>query len=417
MMTPHPPYCRHDQSGDNTTIALETNPLTRLKPWQVNHFFKCPLVGMCLTQDEQRQLLKKTRVLDKGDSAYDMHEKMVASLESENRLSRRIDALLERKFGRSMQDFLSSGADAVMAHFKIALESGEIAGGLWNAATHPALSAQNHREVFGNVHMAMHWTAEERLQLTRRLGGQKRELVQLHEQRKRDAGVRRSLKKTIETLQQEKAALQGRLRTAETENENLRHQLAGSDHFSKIAALEQENQSKQAENEQFRQQLAEARETLGTLMARNRKLSDQMARQRELNRHFRQESRVVIGELAAMNRCDASCPAFDLCRKRVLIVGGITRMESAYRKLIEGYGGSFDYHDGYVKRGAKGLELCFKRADVVLCPVNCNSHAACKIVKNLGKKHNKPVHMLASSSLSAVSQVIQEDRCVGRPPN
>ena len=53
------------------------------------------------------------------------------------------------------------------------------------------------------------------------------------------------------------------------------------------------------------------------------------------------------------------------------------------------------------------MKAVLKRADMVICPVNCNSHAACSIVKNLGKKHNKPVHMLASSSLSAVSQVIR----------
>jgi hypothetical protein len=81
-------------------------------------------------------------------------------------------------------------------------------------------------------------------------------------------------------------------------------------------------------------------------------------------------------------------------------------MESLYRELIESSGGVFEYHDGYMKKGVKGLECRLRRADVVVCPVSCNSHAACSIVKNLAKKHNKTVHMLANSSLSAVSQVI-----------
>jgi hypothetical protein len=81
-------------------------------------------------------------------------------------------------------------------------------------------------------------------------------------------------------------------------------------------------------------------------------------------------------------------------------------MESLYRELIEGSNGVFEYHDGYVKKGARDIESRLKRADMVLCPVNCNSHAACSIVKNLGKKHNKTVHILANSSLSTVSQVI-----------
>jgi hypothetical protein len=91
----------------------------------------------------------------------------------------------------------------------------------------------------------------------------------------------------------------------------------------------------------------------------------------------------------------------------VLIVGGIARMEALYRQIIENSGGVLEYHDGYMKGGAKQLESSLKRSDIVLCPVNCNSHAACSMVKNLGKKHNKPVHMLASFSLSAVTQVIR----------
>ena len=35
------------------------------------------------------------------------------------------------------------------------------------------------------------------------------------------------------------------------------------------------------------------------------------------------------------------------------MVGGITRMESLYRELIESRGGVFEYHDGYVKKGAQ----------------------------------------------------------------
>jgi len=110
---------------------------------------------------------------------------------------------------------------------------------------------------------------------------------------------------------------------------------------------------------------------------------------------------------SAMNTCDEQCPAFDLCRKRVLIVGGIERMESRYRQIVESSGGVFDYHNGHMKGGGKHLENRLKRSDIVLCPVNCNSHAACALVKNLGKKHNKPVHMLSSFSLSTVSQVLR----------
>ena len=148
------------------------------------------------------------------------------------------------------------------------------------------------------------------------------------------------------------------------------------------------------------------------LQKQHNRLLHELTSQQELNHRIKREIKEIVDQFSEMNTCSRACPAFDLCRKRILIVGGITRMESLYRQLIEGAGGVFEYHDGYMKKGVKGLEGRLKRADVVLCPVSCNSHAACSLVKNLGKKHNKPVHMLAQFSLNAVSQVIRgADQC------
>jgi hypothetical protein len=173
-----------------------------------------------------------------------------------------------------------------------------------------------------------------------------------------------------------------------------------------MEALEMENRRIQQDYVALSMRLEKALRQVAALEEKNRCLSLQLEDASSLNRHVQAQTQAIIGEMASWNRCDASCPSFDLCKKRILMVGGITRMESLYRELIESRGGIFEYHDGYVKKGAKCLEGCFKRADVVICPVNCNSHAACSIVKNLGKKHNKTVHMLSNSSLSAVSQVI-----------
>ena len=107
-------------------------------------------------------------------------------------------------------------------------------------------------------------------------------------------------------------------------------------------------------------------------------------------------------------KCSPRCPSYDLCKKRVLIVGGIERMEKSYRRLIEERGGVFEYHAGHMKSGGKGLENSVQRADLVLCPVNCNSHGACLKVKNLGKKFKKPVHMLSNFSLSAVARTMEQ---------
>jgi hypothetical protein len=86
----------------------------------------------------------------------------------------------------------------------------------------------------------------------------------------------------------------------------------------------------------------------------------------------------------------------------------MTKMEAFYRKLIEENGGVFEYHDGNTRGGTKGLDCQIKRADVVLCPVDCNSHNACSIAKRLGKKYRRTVKMLRGSGLSAISQALLE---------
>jgi len=50
------------------------------------------------------------------------------------------------------------------------------------------------------------------------------------------------------------------------------------------------------------------------------------------------------------------------------------------------------------------------KADIVLCPVNINSHNACSVVKKMGKKHRKSVQMLAGSGLGVISQALSECR-------
>lgn len=104
--------------------------------------------------------------------------------------------------------------------------------------------------------------------------------------------------------------------------------------------------------------------------------------------------------------CDATCPSFDLCQKRVLIVGGVERMETLYRSFIERGGGELDYHNGSLQGGTRQLEKSLRRADIILCPVNCNSHGACVKVKNLAKKHNKTFYMLPNGSLSTISRLL-----------
>lgn len=129
-----------------------------------------------------------------------------------------------------------------------------------------------------------------------------------------------------------------------------------------------------------------------------------------------------MDQLSAVSSCqeqNTTCSKRDLCSKRVLIVGGMTKFKLFYRNVIENGGGLFDYHDGYIKQGCQALDQKVGRSDIILRPINCNSHGACLQVKKLCKKHNKPIKMLKGSSVSAISTALftdmshdQQNNCV-----
>ena len=102
------------------------------------------------------------------------------------------------------------------------------------------------------------------------------------------------------------------------------------------------------------------------------------------NQRLASEIKDLLSQIGSIFECSAQCEnhctKFQLCTRRILIVGGMTKIKHLYRDLIESCGGEFEYHDGYVKAGVKKLKAQVGRSDLVLCPVNCNSHGACKKV-------------------------------------
>jgi FtsZ-binding cell division protein ZapB len=380
----------------------------RLRFWEFDRCFKCPVVGMCLTTSEQKHLIKKVGVSIKKKSPFELHEILVASAESENRLSLKIDNLLQRKFGKLAETLTALDDAAFMAHFKAAFDAGDCVAILWAAAINPDLPIELKRHIFGEIHMAMHWSGEQSLMLKRRQSRQQRELEDLQGRLNTISRERRAVRKQSDALRHCNAGLQADLAALKAENARLA--AAAAPQSDSLSRFETERIALADTIAELRAQLKRKQRQVEALKKKNRHLRTEAGQHKDASKRIQAETKSILAEMRSMNRCDASCPAFDLCKKRILIVGGVTRMETLYRELIEGSGGHFDYHDGYMKNGVRQLESRLRRADVVLCPVNCNSHAACSLVKNLGKKHKTPVHLLPNSSLTTVSHVIWGDR-------
>ena len=395
----------------------------RLKFWEVETCFTCPIVGMCLTVAEQKQILKKTDFPLKKTGLYEIHEALVVCGDSENKISRRVDTLLERKFMKAAAPLFELDDKTFMFHFKKSFKSGDYLTSLWAAAAHPKLSLESKRKVFGEIHMAMHWGGDESRKMKQQVARLNSLIEKMNNEVKEGKAHRRSLQKKNDDMVKKLVLLKQENKLLEKENQCLGKKLQNHQGTTELIKLQRENQNLEQSLEHALESSGEAKARLHALNEGRDRLAMELDLQKELTEQVIREARNLIAYFGASNQggcadsgqcvCDPSCPAFDLCEKRVLIVGGIARMESLYREVIEGSGGVFDYHDGYMRKGSKPLEDRMKRADMVLCPVNCNSHAACTVVKKLGKKHKKNVHMLHNYSVSAISQVIRDATAYG----
>jgi chromosome segregation ATPase len=78
-----------------------------------------------------------------------------------------------------------------------------------------------------------------------------------------------------------------------------------------------------------------------------------------------------------------SLPLQTLHGKTVALIGAMDKVASHYEHVIQELGGGCLRHDGDMRQGQKGLVDVIKRADIILCPVDCNSHGAVTCTKKV----------------------------------
>lgn len=388
-------------------VATGGGAVRPLAFWQIASVFRCPVVGVCLTPAEQRKLVKKAGLLSASPTAFEIHEVLVSLTDEENPLSRRTDILLQKKYGQQAAELRRVNLFEFMKYWETSFASGDFAVSLWAAASRSNMPQALQRHIFGCVHMAMHDALEKGLRL-------EQQLRLFRTEREMAAEKFRSVKlnlarahKEQRAARQESQQLVRACALLKAENSRLRNELTAFTGLSHTALGEKNQQLELAlADHAERLRHAEAQAT-----ATERQLAvavEEMETQRQLTLQLNTELCRVLESSSACEACSDACATCAACPRRVLIVGGMSRMEALYRQLVEGRGGVLDYHDGYLNGGAGKLEKCLQRADVVLCPVNCNSHGACLLVKNLCKKYKKTVHMMPNFSLTAVSRVISD---------
>ncbi|MBT9162678.1 MAG: hypothetical protein DDT27_01240 [Dehalococcoidia bacterium] len=200
---------------------------------------------------------------------------------------------------------------------------------------------------------------------------------------------REQLKAEMETIEREKQSLTMTLVEQRQLNERLREDLAKLGGESALAQIE----SLKEKNDLLAQEIKALTEELvnGQFVANKRvdlsPRSKVIAEDEGLTADCRRNQRDINLPLA-------------LNGKRVAFVGGLETLLPHYRQTVEHLGGIFLAHSGKYTQGKQEIEKLVDKADIVFCPVDINSHHACRHCKRICKLTGKPCYFLRSASLS-----------------
>jgi len=377
--------------------------------WEIENHFKCPVVGAILSVEKHKSILKKCGYKVKNMKSYEYHQQIMTKLGDANNVSIKVNNFIRTQAHKMMKRIVTLPENDIRALWKKHLETGNVGPMMYAIISCEDTGVELLQDVFGEVHMQAHanmtqifYVRQKQIQVTKSFTQLKKKLDLKNKKLKTLVNEKKTDTKKISLLQTENLQVKKRI----DELENIFHpgkKVRDTIHFleQKIAELEQSIETEQ--------------EKIRVVEREKRALQIGLFSSRSENELMRKEFQTMVTGLSPCTSINCpdkdyciedACPQYKLCAKRIFMIGGITKMKSFYRDIVKNAGGEFDYHDGYLKAGKAYFEAKVKKCDMVLCPVNCNSHNACLRVKKLCKKHNKAIKFLNSSSISAVSQAL-----------
>jgi Uncharacterized protein conserved in bacteria (DUF2325) len=378
---------------------------SRKRIWELQHQTICKVLGMCLQPKELKKIATKFGISNNDpllDDQFVLHSSLVHLCQARCEASLHTDKVIENKFAKFAAKLTKSSRDEILASITESPQQPKIPlwALLWELTTRRLGDAKAvESALFGHIHMLEHrllkeyWhrscdpanSAEEMKAKSDEIVDLKRQILDLKQENKK---LRTSENGPAGTLvvsamtETTGRALPARKRTDQTAN---RSELV-------------------ARTQRFRNLLQSTRERIrflekerAELTADIRLLTEDLVDREEERRHLEE------------NQTCCPCPIREALQgKKVTMVGGIESLEPHYKDMVEAMGGSFVRHDGVCRRGDGPLEACILSADLVVCPVEVNSHNAAKSVKKICKNRNIRCCFPRTAGLTGLRRAIEE---------
>jgi hypothetical protein len=403
MLNAHPDGCC---APDDALKAPAAPVLRRTRLSELDNNIHCSIIGTCMTTGELRKLVPRyAPALDrKTASDLEIHHTAVELSTLGEAAAKELNKALDTRHALALKRFKAADDEtALAAMWSEALAHGDVPGAYWALMTHPLCSFELRRQAFGDVHMLSHLVGASNRADLRRLTALEEENARLREQNAQQQGRQQEL------AAQHHHALELAERQA-IELAALRERHAGLASSSAADELAQLRAALSTREEQLSLQIIRQAETETLLLARDRAAeslaheADQMKTEAEL---ARAEVHALEQALAQTLEHGAETTALPhLHGQCVLYVGGRPQTTQVLAKLVSAAGGELLVHDGGIEDRKGMLASLLPRAQLVVFPVDCISHNAMHVTRQLAERNGIPCHPARNSSIAGFVELM-----------
>ncbi len=388
----------------------------RRKLWEINSNMLCSVVGTCLTLDDLHKISRKLRLKFPAKIAsYEIHGHFVQAAAENKAAGRMMHKRLERRHELAINKFARiSDPKELEVAWKYAREKGNISGPYWAILSHPVASEELIVRIFGEVHMLSHSVAAANREELEEKNDLHRENFVLGEELNKSRGrlnlIEKSLQDTVNARAREATALDEKVihtQIIEKELHQVKREIAKFKNGSEFVRAEREA-------EDLRKQLFDLKkrfEKAEGLSEIRKKTLLEMENAKDELLEFNQSIQARCLELEAAvsdSGKDRTSPDFNLSGRRIVYVGGRSGAMGHFKSVVEQANGIFIHHDGGLEDKIARLPDAIDQGDLVICPVDCVSHSACKVAKKHCKRKDCPFVLLRSSGLSTFVNALTE---------
>jgi len=363
--------------------------------WEINATYFCPIVGICMTTDEQRTILAKAKIDSSQMSEYRVHEYIVEQLQKKTPLALRVTKFINTKFKNEISGFKSLLVAEWMAYIDLNISIDNLPFIIWLSAVYFDIEEKDNFVLYSKIHMLLHEAIHNQKIIKRSLKN-----LNLLNNKYEDRNCK--LSKLIQEEKKINKTIKKELAFINYKYEKIQKKYRQKKVLKPVMALDRHNTK-------LKQKVKNSSVLIEELRAENKELKSQNIKLSNDVKLLEYDFNESINK-GAFKKCDIACSKnpHAICPKKILLVGGMEHLIAFYGPLIKSKGCDFEYHNGNFKKGEESLKKKIKKSDYILCSVDNNSHAACLAVKKYCKNMNIRFKMLKTFSVSSIRRTMDD---------